>query len=375
MRELIYITLCLFLAYGCGSAASTEQVERIELTEDIANYPYINESEISVSYDIFTLESRGKEGIIPQISKIVEHNGYLFVLSYMGTHNEIYIFKSDGEYVTTLRKGRARNEFLAAMDINVDPESNLLEVLDRHSCAILSYSFDGKFMSKTSLPKKSMFEFCRLPNSEYLTFTSIHLFKEDTDSYFHRVQGETSLQGYLDKPKGLPNFIMGWHITKSGDDIYCSGIYGNTCYKFNKDSLSFEPYLQIDPILDVESKHLSGDSELLKSYFSRFYSFRMFCDDSLLAFYASSNTSYNVMYNRNDKTLYQHIFNQIPYLGFSLVGQSGDDEFYYIYAEQIEELNDYPLNSKVTRSIVDELMTKDSSVQNPYIIRISYDKK
>ncbi len=371
LRNYLCISLCLLVYYGCHTASTTQQILSIELDADVANYPFLDD--VNMQYEILSLEQSDKNSIVPNIDKIIEHENRLYILSSQGVHNGVYIFNVDGSYITSLKKGRALNEFMAAADINIDHASRRLELLDRAAGAVLSYSLSGEFISRSDLPRKNMSAFCKLPNSQYLIFTPFHSFKEDTDSYFKRVEGAEIVQSYLDKPKELKNFSTGWNISQSGKNIYCYGTYGDTCYRFNSDDLSLEPYFQISPVLETDNRLLRGDSELLKGYFSRFNDVRVLNDENLVAFRVSKDRGYSLMYNREDKTIYQGVFNDIPFIGNFLVGHSDNAEYFCIDAEKIELLKNYSLKSKTAQNIIKELLKKDCSGENPYIIRLTYD--
>ncbi len=373
MKNLI-LTIVAALALSC-TTTSTQTIETIELDANITDYPFMDDS--NIKYEIFSLEAitDDKNSIIPYIVKIIEHENRLFILSSLGAQNGVSIFNADGSYITSLKMGRARGEFMAVADINIDYKNNRLEVLDRGASAVLSYSLDGEYISKSDLPRTNMMGFCKLPNSQYLTFTPIHTFKEETDTYFKRVVDGSAVQGYLDKPKELRDLAIGSNISQSNNSIYCNGTYGNTCYKFNLDSLNLEPYIQISSVLDVDDKTLSGSKEAQERFFYCFDNVRVLNDENLFAFRVSKDRRYNLIYNRAEKTLYQNIFNEIPFLGNFLIGHNDNDEFYYINSEKIELLEESTTKSKVAQKIIDELLTKDYSAINPYIIRLSYDTK
>lgn len=373
MKNYLYFILCLVL-YGCNTESTvTKPVENIELSADILDYPYLDES--NIKYEIIQLKDGAKESIVPDISEIIEYKDRIYILTPLGPQNSVLIFNIDGSYITSLQQGRARNEFLSAIDIYIDSQNNQLEILDRGACAVLSYSLDGEFISKRELPRKNMSEFLKISNSQYLIHTPVHTYKDETDTYFKRIENGKIVQEYLDKPKGLKNLSMGWNMSTSNNNIYCYGTYGNMCYKFNKETLCFDPLVQILPVLDLESKYIKGDMYTLKNHFYIFTNFRALCNESLLAFSVRKDTGYSVMYNKRDKKLYQHIFSDIQYLGHSLIGHNDNDEFFFINAANIEVLKDSGTKSKVAQRVIDDLMNKDLTATNPYIIRVSYTAK
>lgn len=367
MKSIIYSILCLLL-HSCGGS-QTPDIKTIKLDQDVANYPTIDDSKISVDYEILTLKSNNKSDIVPSIEKFVEFDNRLYLLPSLMLGKSLYIFDRDGSLVKRLNSGRGYGEFLSAIDLYVDPQTMQLEVLDRMQCAILRYTLDGEFISKSDLPRKSMSCFCKLSDSQYLIYTPFHVFKDRSDSYFKRVIDGEIVQEYLNKPKGLVNGILSSHIYKGNDGIYCNGEYGNILYKLDEKTMSFEPNLQIEPILNVEDTKLA-DKNIPEHEFSSFSNFRRF-GNIINLFVRRGNMHHTIMYDTKSNCSYNHI---LPLFEFQFIGANESAEFYYIFVEHIEELRDYSPKTKVEKRIIDDLLAKNLSIDNPYVIRLSYNQ-
>ncbi len=366
MKYIIYLFLCLLL-YSCSDTQLTE-IETIKLDQDVANYPTIDDSKISVDYEILTLKNRDKSQIVPSIEKLIEFDGRLYILpSLIMPNTSLYIFGSDGSLIKRLNSGRGRGEFMSAIDMCIDAETKQLEVLDRMQCAILRYTLDGEFVSKSDLPRKNMSNFYKLADSQYLIYTPFHVFKEETDSYFKRVVDGEIVQEYLNKPRDLVNGLLSSHIYKGNDGVYCNGEDGNTLYKFDEETMSFEPSLQIEPILDVDDPRLA-DKGMPENELSCFCNFRRF--GNIINLYVRRGSRYHtVMYDTKSRRSYNHI---LPNFSFKFIGANEREELYSIHVESVEALREYTPKSKIERSIIEDLLSRDLLIDNPYIIRLSY---
>ncbi len=367
--KIIITIISFLLLYSCENRA--EKIDVIELDYNIENYPTLDSSNILIKYNIISLEHSSNMSRVPSIDKLIEFENHLYILSSNNKWGGVFIFKSDGAFVKKINSGRGHGEYTAAADIIIDSQSRHLEVYDRASCAVLSYTLDGDYISKSSFPKVNVSKFIKLKNSNYLIYTPIHSGK--SDNYIKYIIDGEIREEYLNKPANLPNSIFGWHINSSDDTcIYINGAYGNTCYKFDQDQLSVTPYLRIDPIIDINDKLLLGNSDNLNNKALCFYNFRTFSNEKVIAFSVKQDRHHGVVYDVARKQVYQQIFNSTPYL-YQVVGSNVKSDFHYLPADQIEELKDLSVNSQIAQDIINDLLTRDYSSVNPYIIELSYE--
>ena len=377
MMRLIFI-LSLF-ALSCNKSEQSESAEiTIEIEKEINDCLPLDSSNYLVNYEILSLSADSTDALLSGIDKLVAFEDYLYILSKQMRGNEgVFIFRKDGSFVKRLAKGKGRGEFIAAYDILIDKENKQLEVLDRVGFSILRYTLDGKFQSKSSLPRAEYFEFFRLADEEYLLFNSRHNSKKDTAYYFQRIKDGDLVDEYITIPNGARNLLVGFHFFENSH-IYCNSTFGNIVYQFNKKTSSLSPYIKMNPILEKGNEKLvKNNRSLLDNEYYYFTNFRIFDDENLLSFNIYKDKLYGLMYDMNSKKTYKRLLSGAPYFTLS-IGSDNSGEYFYIFPEGIERLKKYTPKSNQEKEIIDKLSSmnqEDMADSNPYIIYLSYDKK
>ncbi|MFI3321929.1 MAG: hypothetical protein R3Y50_05335 [Rikenellaceae bacterium] len=201
--------------------------------------------------------------------------------------------------------------------------------------------------------------------------------KLDNDTYLKRINDGKIEQEYLDKPKNLRNILMGSHFYKNSDNLFSQGIYGDTLYNFNIMEMRLEPYVQISPVENINSKLIKkGLKSSDLDNFLCFNSFRTFCNDDFYSFSVFKDKTYNIFYDTQNKKAYRHLLDGVPYIGYSFAGYDSEGEYFSISPEIIDKVKPELTSTKKGKEIFDaisEAASDDSSKFNPYVLFLSYE--
>lgn len=138
---------------------------------DISNRKPIPSDTLFSSARIIPLESRDSI-MISLADKIIVYQGKIFILDIR--QNIVVVFDKEGKFLFKIdHQGRGPEEYNLLYDININPYTQTLELLDPMG-SLLNFNLQGTFISKRTLPRDllSYYRFALL-NRDTIAFSSI----------------------------------------------------------------------------------------------------------------------------------------------------------------------------------------------------------
>ena len=206
MRKVVYIIICLFLLVGCSTRKSQkEQVADVSLKEQlkdekiefvhedtvIAEIPStevvepklsvekvsaISNKQINITYkgkdrtrivkttDIFKniryvpLETNDASLLSSDIYSIIYRNDNIYIHDLKNSGNIIHLYDSNGKYIRDIgRRGEGPEDYLGTLHMAVN-NKGMVAIPDRMRSEIITYTKEGKFVSRIRLDSVSIYK-------------------------------------------------------------------------------------------------------------------------------------------------------------------------------------------------------------------------
>jgi len=144
----------IILPFYCSGkekqADSQKEVVRIDVINALKKYPVANLSDYFTTVEYIPLETN-KNSLLGDIRKIFFEKNMFYVLD---NNYHCRIFDRSGRYISTFnRRGNGPEEYAQISDINIDPLSGNILILDRNT--IKEYDPSGNFIKKIEKPDKT----------------------------------------------------------------------------------------------------------------------------------------------------------------------------------------------------------------------------
>jgi hypothetical protein len=142
-------------------ADSQKEVIRIDVINALKKYPVANLSDYFKTIEYIPLETN-KNSLLGDIRKIFFEKNLFYVVD---NNYTCKLFDRSGKYIRTFnRRGNGPEEYAQIFDINIDPSSGNILILDRNT--IKEYDPSGNFIKKIEKPEKTFnyFNFTILSN-------------------------------------------------------------------------------------------------------------------------------------------------------------------------------------------------------------------
>jgi len=363
MRFIWSICICMCIFSGCGSRKDGCKLPIVNINEkEIADLDplklvdtTIKLSQIADNIEIIALETID-EAMLSGSSFLI---GNKFILANRG--NELYQFSYDGKFIRLIaKKGRGPEEIPSMgknLSYNINEELDLLYITCIDEIYLYRLS-SGAFMGKKNIP-----DFRDLKEARSITMTisdSLFIY-----SYFSRgVKGDdlcsgVAVQDWNGDIVWRKEFdYLTWTIvpppidieTLSGSDISIVNTDNpreflfqvdnhDTCYMFNVDNLSLEPYmLRRTTGLTLKDGHPIGQfhtgSYVLHQEFNRINNIHLMRMNLTTKFIDLSNIetdTYFILYDDKTKSAYNITKFEDDYLGFNHTYHGSDESRSYIY--------------------------------------------
>lgn len=290
-------TLCLFvpaflLLVSCsGKAPSGNTSEKQESTASgpLATVPFeksietekeLKLSEIADRIDYIPLETNA-EGLISYIKKIVPTKEYIFIHD---MKNGIQQFDRQGKFVRNIAgKGQGPGEYTYIADFQIDESSKRIYILSGHSYRMLTYGFDGDFISEVNLPKE-ISEFVLSSDSVFTSYKKNSTGYEKTRLVRSDMKGDTIFYipyfetFTMDYPKTSASSIDDELYLMAGN-VRLKEIYNDTLFTVSADGLKPEYIIDLGKYKIPEDKQLEktkGEGEIFYSYASQYLRVMLF---------------------------------------------------------------------------------------------------
>ena len=142
---------------ACVSCGKCKSVHSIPV-EEVENTYFLDE--IADSYSYVLLDDSSLDAIVGDITQVMVDDGLIFVSHVPNAKGNtidqiISVYDKDGRFLNKIgQKGRARNEFLRIRSWCIDKDSKEVLMYDLDAYAIKKYTYDGTFITQTSIPKE-----------------------------------------------------------------------------------------------------------------------------------------------------------------------------------------------------------------------------
>ena len=150
--SLASVVLISFASCGKGKSIQAIPVEDVEDTYFL--------DEIADSYSYVLLDDSSLDAIVGDITQVMVDDGLIFVSHIPNAKGNdidqiISVYDKEGRFLNKIgQKGRARNEFLRIRSWCIDKDSKEVRMYDLDAYAIKKYTYDGTFITQTSIPKE-----------------------------------------------------------------------------------------------------------------------------------------------------------------------------------------------------------------------------
>ena len=148
------ITLVMLACVSCGKGKSMQAIP----VEEVEDTYFLDE--IADSYSYVLLDDSSLDAIVGDITQVMVDDGLIFVSHVPNAKGNdidqiISVYDKEGRFLNKIgQKGRARNEFLRIRSWCIDKDSKEVLMYDLDAYAIKKYTYDGTFITQTSIPKE-----------------------------------------------------------------------------------------------------------------------------------------------------------------------------------------------------------------------------
>jgi len=151
--KTILIIATLLMSLSLSDKPITLDISDVYKKEDAVNL-----SEIAKAVKLIKLEFT-PDAALSYIKEVILLNNYILICD---VKSNLCLFDSDGKYIRHIGKiGRGPGEYSNIRCIDVDPQNEIIFILDNYSPFLLSYDIKGNFKS-TIIPCRDKTSFCFL---------------------------------------------------------------------------------------------------------------------------------------------------------------------------------------------------------------------
>lgn len=243
VKSLILVAFC-FINFSCNRDKMIKSGSHIVIDLDsvLSDTPVLY-SELFSNYELIPLENK-EECAFSSIDKVKILNDTIFIMDM--TTRSVYIFSPEGKFLGKVcRPGRGPEEYLGAVDFDIDSFERLIFILDWSGRKINVYDFNGNFCRKIVLENRYS-GFAARDGNFFLYMPFPKLKDEDDYRLIHFCDSRGSIKweklnsdSFLRGPD-IIHHIQGGNFFGAADDIkfympFCNSIYsltGNSVKQF-----------------------------------------------------------------------------------------------------------------------------------------------
>lgn len=150
----IALLVIVIVVASCGKGKSMQAIP----VEEVEDTYFLDEIADSRSYVL--LDDSSLDAIVGDITQVMVDDGLIFVSHVPNAKGNtidqiISVYDKEGRFLNKIgQKGRARNEFLRIRSWCIDKDSKEVLMYDLDAYAIKKYTYDGTFITQTSIPKE-----------------------------------------------------------------------------------------------------------------------------------------------------------------------------------------------------------------------------
>ena len=134
--KYIYFTVVLMIIGSCGNPGNNQQLINIPINYDLSNVLPFSESDYDYDITIIPLENNQDAYLMFEQLRLEVYKDFFFIMT-LG--KGVKVFYKNGDYLTSLNKGRGPGELVFASDISFDKQTEKLEVLDANSIKYMTW--------------------------------------------------------------------------------------------------------------------------------------------------------------------------------------------------------------------------------------------
>lgn len=373
--KYIYLTIVLMIFGSCGNPGNNQQLINIPISYDLSNVLPFSESDYDYDITIIPLENNQDAYLMFEQLRLEVYKDFFFIMT-LG--KGVKVFYKNGDYLTSLNKGRGPGELVFASDISFDKQTEKLEVLDANSIKI--YDLAGNF--EEELP-------CSNKYIEFVKFGGKRIFydsnKDRSQEYNFIIMFENGDYGYFEEKYGptLKPTYSPRHFNVYGNTLYLCSNYSNDIYKMGiKDNTPAE-FAYVESMND--NKNIKGiDLEEYDELCNRNEWFRNITgfyqvNENLFGLCIGKDRVRSYLYDKTGNKIFDHPFKNLPVLFQpKFIDESGE---YFLFPPEFfneRTMNIFQENNPMLYSKMMEQKGEGGSVdkmENLYVIRLVYSKK
>ena len=238
------IIICL-VVQGCNnvtdSTGKKANSDFVTISVDIDNVSNLSVFDIFSRIEVIPLKTE-ENSIIKEIEKIICFDSHFYILDKY--QNAVFIFDSIGNFRMKIQRvGNGPGEYSLLYDININPYTNELELLNPRG-ELLIYSLDGEYKGSIAIPLRSTARFALLSRDTVVYYSR---YEKNKLFYFSR-----SLNKIIKEEFEFPEVILRTPListhsspfNQSGSETTFFQGFSNDIYKI--DSLSVRLKLRWD---------------------------------------------------------------------------------------------------------------------------------
>lgn len=357
MKTLLFLLFISVVSVSCTPKENHDNVLDINIENYSASGAAYSE------FSLIPLETRDDCLLSNDISKVAMTDKYLYVLS--ASNPTVFIFDSEGKYVSRLSKGNGPHEILTITDFCI--YNNHLYVLDFYR-AIKEFDEKGQFIRQMKMLDGVAFALDFLPEGTLMTFDSNMNKKSDYHIQVHRE--DSSSCNFLPKDKRLQAvFLINRFLVQQK---YVTWPLSNIIYKSNVDSVN--PYIRINfPSRNMWNDNKVYTQEELSNYSDekqvRWIKDFMEIDEGSYFFGFKKDKDYFVKYFNGKVELYEKLLADFPTIKTGAVGESANSLIYTVGADEIA--NYYGDENTTIPTFVSEKVAHINEDDNPVVVIVA----
>lgn len=234
-----YLAITLFVIFLSLSCTRHEKVTR-EIPVTRVEFSNVKDDGKGLFNDYFNivkvieLES-DSIALLSEVSRVSILDSLIFIFD--KKYSALKVFDIEGKYRYSIGKiGQAEGEFTSLNDFSLDREQKIVSLYSNSSRAILRYSTEGKYLSKTEIP---FFAFYMAPigAAEHVFYVNFN-FSEKTDKNNVIIadnQGKIKEFWAPYKNQQTPAFSFTGYITENTDGVLINKAFNDTIYQLYPD--------------------------------------------------------------------------------------------------------------------------------------------
>ena len=238
--HIILFQILIFIITSCKSTVkdSSEIVRDLNPTDEP-----LQECPAYTKAEIIKLET-SLECLITDIKQLEINDSHIFVLD----SKNLYSFTRGGKFVATIgNRGEGPSEYIKLSTFFLDDTKKQVTLIDDYKNLLLSYDFEGKFISSTSVPRGS-FEWCNytLPTADNRLLTYCMMSMNDTKPYsvFSLKKNKVIERYFTYQPITVDNYAYSFSshpMAMSGENIDIILPLCDTIYSYSPGTSLFSP--------------------------------------------------------------------------------------------------------------------------------------